>query len=278
MNNPNEPQIEYWNGKVGQRWASLQDRIDLQLNNISDAVLAFACAQPGERVLDIGCGCGTTSLRLGMTVAPDGSVAGVDISGPMLEVARARAQAMNADIPFLQSDASTHDFQPVFDLVFSRFGVMFFSDPVAAFKNIRRAVAPKGRLAFVCWRPFKENDWAVVPFNAAKPFLPEQPPSDPHAPGPFAFADAERLKKILTDAGFANIRIKKLDTTANLGATLEQAVDATLSVGPLARATSEVDDAAREKIRGAVKEALRPHQTAAGVTPGVACWLVGATL
>ena len=278
MSNPNEPQIEYWNGKVGERWAKLQDRIDLQLNNISDAALAFACAKAGERVLDIGCGCGTTSLRLGITVAPNGSVAGVDISAPMLDVARARAQAMNADIPFLKSDASTHEFQPVFDLVFSRFGVMFFADPVAAFRNIRTALAPKGRLAFVCWRAFQENDWAFVPFNAAKPFLPEQPPADPHAPGPFAFADAARLKAILESAGFANVRIEKLDTTCNLGAGLDDAVEATLSIGPLSRAASEVDDGAREKIRGAVKEALKPCQTAAGVTPGVACWLVDATL
>ena len=274
----NAEQIEYWNGKVGARWAALQDRIDLQLNNIADALMPFAAARPGERVLDIGCGCGTTTLRLGMAVAPAGSVVGVDISAPMLDVARARAQAMNADIPFITSDAAAHEFQPVFDLVFSRFGVMFFADPVAAFKNIRTALAPKGRLALVCWRTFKENDWAFVPFNAARPFLPEQPPSDPHAPGPFAFADAERLKGILNSAGFANIQIEKLDTTCNMGATLEQAVEATLAIGPLSRAASEVDDAARDKIRGAVKDALKPHQTAAGVSPAAACWLVSATL
>lgn len=274
----NAQQIEYWNGKVGERWAKLQECIDLQLNNIADALMPFACAKPGERVLDIGCGCGTTTLRLGMAVAPNGSVAGVDISAPMLDVARARAQAMNADIPFLESDAATHEFQPVFDLVFSRFGVMFFEDPVAAFKNIRTALAPKGRLAFVCWRTFKENDWAFVPFNAAKPFLPEQPPSDPHAPGPFAFAEAARLKTILSEAGFAHIRIEKLDTACNLGATLEDAVQSTLQIGPLARAAGELDDAARDKIRGAVRGALKSYETPTGVTPRAACWLVGATL
>jgi len=274
----NAEQIEYWNGKVGARWAALQERIDLQLNNIADALMPFACARPGERVLDIGCGCGTTTLRLGMAVAPNGSVVGVDISAPMLDVARARAQAMNADIPFLESDAATHDFQPVFDLVFSRFGVMFFADPVAAFKNIRAALAPKGRLAFVCWRAFAENEWAFVPFNAAKPLLPEQPQADPHAPGPFAFADDARLRKILAAAGFNSIRIEKLDTTCSLGATLDEAVEATLAIGPLARAAGEVDEATRDKIRGVVKAALAPHETAAGVTPAAACWLVGATL
>ncbi len=240
--------------------------------------MPFVAARKGERVLDIGCGCGTTTLRLGMTVAPDGAVVGVDISAPMLDVARARAQAMNADIPFLESDASTHDFQPVFDLVFSRFGVMFFADPAAAFKNIRMALAPRGRLAFVCWRGFAENAWSSIPFAAAKHLLPEQPPADPHAPGPFAFADAERLKGILTSAGFANIRIEKLDNTCNLGVTVDDAADQMLTIGPLARVASELDETTRDKVRMAVKEGFKPHQTAAGITPVAACWLVGATL
>ena len=278
MTKPNAQQVEFWNGTVGQRWARLQDRIDLQLNNISDALMPFAAARSGERVLDIGCGCGTTTLRLGMSVAPEGSVAGLDISTPMLEVARARAQAMNADIPFLESDASRHDFQPVFDLVFSRFGVMFFDDPVAAFANIRTALAPRGRLAFVCWRAFPENAWAFVPYTAAKNLLPEQPPADPHAPGPFAFADADRLKGILAKAGFANIRIEKLDTTSNLGADLDDAADAALNVGPLSRAAGDLDEATRGKIREAVKAAFVPYQTPAGITPAAACWLVSATL
>ncbi|HEY5336973.1 MAG TPA: methyltransferase domain-containing protein [Rhizomicrobium sp.] len=278
MTKGNAQQIEFWNGTVGQRWARLQDRIDLQLNNITDGLMPFADVRSGERVLDIGCGCGTTTLRLGMMVAPEGAVAGLDISAPMLEVARARAQAMNADIAFQEADASSHDFQPVFDVVFSRFGVMFFDDPVAAFANIRRALAPKGRLAFVCWRPFKENAWAFTPYTAAKPLLPEQPPGDPHAPGPFAFADAARLKGILTDAGFANIRIEKLDTKASLGVSLDEAADSALNVGPLSRAALDLDDATRGKIRDAVKAAFEKDLTSAGVAPAAACWLVGATL
>jgi SAM-dependent methyltransferase len=274
----NQPQFEMWNGWVGQKWARLQDHTDLMLNNITDALMPFAAAKQGERVLDVGCGCGSTTLRLGMTVAPNGSVAGIDISAPMLDVARARAQAMNADIPFLEEDAAHHDFAPVFDLVFSRFGVMFFEDPVAAFRNIRTAVAAKGRLAFVCWRPFKENAWAFTPYVAVQPFLPEQPPTDPHAPGPFAFADAERMKGILADAGFANIRIEKLDTTCNLGATVEDAADSALTIGPLARAAVELPEDVRRKIHAAVKMALQAHLTPSGVTPPAACWMVGATV
>lgn len=278
MTKPNEQQFEFWNGKVGERWARSQDRIDLLLNNITDRLMPFACVQRGERVLDIGCGTGSTTLRLGMAVAPEGSVVGVDISAPMLAVARARAQAMNADIPFLEEDAAFHDFQPVFDLVFSRFGVMFFDDPVAAFANIRKALVPKGRLAFVCWRAFPENAWAFAPFTAAKHLLPEQPPADPAAPGPFAFADPERLKDVLAKAGFANIRIEKLDTTANMGADLDQAADEALNIGPLSRAAGDLDEATRGKIRVAVKEGLAKYQTPSGITPGAACWLVGATL
>ncbi|MGN6515196.1 MAG: class I SAM-dependent methyltransferase [Rhizomicrobium sp.] len=277
MNKPNAQMIEYWNGAVGQRWAGMQERIDLMLNAITDALMPFACAASGERVLDVGCGNGTTALRLGMAVRPNGSVAGVDISRPMLEVARARAQAMNAEIAFVEADASTHDFQPVFDLVFSRFGVMFFEDPVAAFANIRKALTPKGRIAFVCWRPFAENAWASVPFAAAKHLLPEQPASDPHAPGPFALADAARTKDILTKAGFANIRIEKLDSVSNFGANLDEAAEESLRVGPLARAATDLPDETRTKIREAVKVALKPYQTGSGITPGAACWLVGAT-
>ena len=278
MNKPNAQMIDYWNGAVGERWARSQDRTDLLLNNITDHLLPFAAAKPGESVLDIGCGCGSTTFRLAMAVAPGGSVAGVDISGPMLDVARARSQAMNADIPFLQEDAASYDFQPVSDLVFSRFGVMFFDDPVAAFKNIRTALSPKGRLAFVCWREFKETAWAFAPYTAAKHLLPEQPPSDPYAPGPFAFADADRLKGILTQAGFNNIRIEKLDATASMGANADQAADEALNIGPLSRAARELPEDVRAQIRDTVKESLAKYQTPSGITPGVACWLVGATL
>ncbi|HEY4126059.1 MAG TPA: class I SAM-dependent methyltransferase [Rhizomicrobium sp.] len=278
MNKPNAQQFDMWNGLVGQKWARLQDHTDLMLNDITDHLMPFACAKPGERVLDIGCGCGSTTFRLAMAVQPNGSVAGVDISAPMLDVARARSQAMNADIPFVEEDAAVHDFQPVFDLVFSRFGVMFFDDPVAAFKNIRTALAPKGRLAFVCWRAFKENDWAFVPYVAAQPFLPEQPPSDPHAPGPFAFADGDRIKDILAKAGFANITVEKLDTVASLGSDAEAAAEEALNIGPVSRALNELPDDIRTKAKAAIREAFTKHETPRGVAPKAACWLVGATL
>ncbi|MBI3676081.1 MAG: hypothetical protein HY243_05635 [Proteobacteria bacterium] len=177
----------------------------------------------------------------------------------------------------MRADASTHDFQPVNDLVFSRFGVMFFADPVAAFANIRKALAPKGRLAFVCWRAMPENAWAAAPFMAAKDLLPPQEPMDPHAPGPFAFADGERLKAILSKAAFNNVRATKLDTVMNMGATVEEGVAESLNIGPLARAAADLDEPLREKIRARVRVALEKYVTPRGVVVPAACWLVGAT-
>jgi SAM-dependent methyltransferase len=277
MSKPNSEQFDVWNGQVGLKWARLQDQTDLMLNNITDALMPFAAAKSGEHVLDIGCGCGTTTFRLQMEVGSIGSVAGIDISVPMLDVARARAQAMNADIAFIEEDAATKDFQPVFDLVFSRFGVMFFDDPVAAFQNIRKALSPKGRLAFVCWRAFKENDWAFAPYIAVKPLLPEQPPADPHAPGPFAFADGDRVKDILTKAGLNNVRVEKLDTTASLGKTAAEAAASSLNIGPVSRAANELPEADRETARVAIEKVFADKVSAVGVAPAAACWLVGAT-
>jgi SAM-dependent methyltransferase len=273
MTNPNQQQIDYWNGAAGEKWALLQERIDLNLNDITDALLEFANAQAGERIIDIGCGCGTTTLRLGMCAGREGMAAGIDISAPMLNVARARAQAMMADIAFVEADASAYEFQPLNDLVFSRFGVMFFADPTAAFANLRNALTRKGRLVFACWRSLPENLWAAAPFASARDLLPPQEPVDPHAPGPFAFADAERLRGILERAGYSNIRIEKLDTVMNMGSTLDNAVASSLDIGPLGRVAAELDETTKKKIKERVRQALAKFVSPRGVTPPAACWL-----
>jgi SAM-dependent methyltransferase len=272
----NAQQIEYWNGPAGERWAAAQDRIDHHLGLLTEALMAFAAPKQGERVLDIGCGGGTTALLLRERVGPDGAVTGIDISAPGLGVARARAHAAMADVAFVEGDASAYEFQPVFDLAFSRFGVMFFDDPGAAFANIRQALAPNGRLGFVCWRTFKENEWAFTPYNAARDLLPPQEPMDPHAPGPFAFADGERVRAILEQAGFADVVVKPHDATVNLGANVDDAVTEALTIGPLARAAAELDEAARQKIRQAISPMLARYRTPYGITPPGAVWLVSA--
>jgi SAM-dependent methyltransferase len=270
----NDQQIEYWNGAVGERWAKLQQTIDTNMASITESLLPFAAPKLGERVLDIGCGCGTTTLLLAKAVGPSGDVTGVDISASMLGVARDRGISAN----FIEADASVHAFKATHDLVFSRFGVMFFAEPVAAFANIRKALKPHGRLAFVCWRAFAENDWAFAPYAAAKPLLLEEPASDPFAPGPFAFADSGRLRNILDEAGFSDIRITPLDSVMHMGADADEAAKQATNIGPLARALNGLDDAQREKIRGVVKDVLMKYQKKDGVAPGAACWLVGATV
>ncbi len=274
----NEQQIEYWNGQVGDRWASFQARLDAAMTDIASAAYGFAAAKPGERVLDVGCGCGTTSLELARAVGSSGAVVGIDISHPMLEVARRRAAETGAAVDFREADASDYAFTPEFDLMFSRFGVMFFADPVAAFANIREALKPGGRMRFVCWRSAAENLWATVPFAAVQDLLPPQDPTDPHAPGPFAFADGDRLKAILTQAGFADARLEKLETHMHMGADVDEAVEQAFKIGPLARALAQADEGVKGEVRTRIREALAKFQTAKGIALPAACWLVGASV
>jgi SAM-dependent methyltransferase len=270
----NQDQIDYWNGPAGQRWVEAQESLDRTLASIADAFLAFAAVKPGERVLDIGCGCGTTTLAFALAAGSGGRVTGLDISAPML--ARARARSAGKPIEFVQADASVHPFHADYDIATSRFGVMFFADPAAAFANIRKALKPGGRLAFVCWRAMPDNVWAAVPLMAARDLLPVQEPPDPNAPGPFAFANEGRLRAILESAGFSAIRIEKLDSVMRMAQTARDAAQFALGIGPLARATAELDDATKAKIVVRVSEALKKYETPSGVAPPAACWLVGA--
>jgi SAM-dependent methyltransferase len=270
----NEDQIKFWNEKAGQEWTSLQVRLDAGIAAIGEAVLDFAKARPGMAVLDVGCGTGAMSLGL---AAAGAKVTGVDISKPMLALARERAAKAGLPIAFIEADASTQAFLPEFDLIFSRFGVMFFDAPVAAFANLRTALKPGGRMVFVCWRTPPENPWASAPLMAAKPLLPEQPPADPLAPGPFAFSDARRVEAILSDSGFSGIRIEKFDGTMDMGDDLDAATTLMLRVGPLSRAASEVDEATRAKILAVVRDSLSRFVAGNGkIAPPVACWLVEA--
>jgi SAM-dependent methyltransferase len=272
----NADQIAYWNGAGGQRWADRQPVQDILLQPVADILIDRARIKAGERVLDVGCGSGSTTFAFARAVGPSGHVMGIDISGPMLARAR-EVTPKGAPVEFVLADATVHSFTPEnFDLLASRFGVMFFADPAAAFGNIRKALKPGGRLVFVCWRAPTENVWAFAPLMAARPFLPEQPPADPYAPGPFAFADSARLKGILESAGFKNVAIDKLDTVMHMAHTAADAARFSLTIGPLSRAAAELDDATRAKIVEKVTAALKPYETAAGVTPPAACWLVSA--
>jgi len=272
----NQAQIDYWNGPTGEKWAKYQAEMDRTLADSAEAALALAAARPGEHALDIGCGSGGTSLMLAESVGPDGAVWGVDVSQPMLKLARQRTEAKN--IRFIEADASAYAFQPEFDLIFSRFGVMFFADPVAAFTNIRKAGRGSARLAFICWRAVAENEWASLPYAIAKPLLPAPAPVDPNAPGPFAFADAARLRNILESAGYSAVRIEPFQGYMNLGHTPEGAAfQSTNLMGPTSRALRGADEVTRARAMEAIARELARLQT-----PGeeirlrTACWLVSA--
>lgn len=269
----NDDQIAFWNGPAGEKWVALQSVMDGNLAAATAGVVPFAAAKPGERVLDIGCGAGQATYLLAEAVGTSGRATGVDISAPLLAAARKRG-AGNVD--FVEADASVATFKPEYDLVFSRFGVMFFADPPAAFSNIRTSLKPGGRLAFVCWRQPQENIWAMIPLGAGRPLLPPQPPPDPLAPGPFAFADPERVKDILSMAGFRDVQIEKLDGVMDLGQSAEHAASVMTTIGPLSRALGDVDEVTRAKIVTAVRDAFAAIKTPDGIRPALACWLVGA--
>jgi len=273
---PNDAQIDYWNSTAGETWAKWQHQLDRQIDPLGREALRVLAPRPGEHVLDIGCGCGQTSLELAAAVSPAGSVVGVDISRPMLDVARARLRASpGMPVEFRQADAQAEVLGGrAFDAAFSRFGVMFFSDPVAAFANIRKALKPGGRLAFVCWRALAQNRWMLAPLEAARPFLPPQEPADPEAPGPFAFADDRRLRSILGDAGFSAVKTTPFDTRIG-GGDLEDSLQLACRIGPLGSVLRDHPHRL-DAVSAAVRASLAPYLTPAGVLMPAAVWIVSA--
>lgn len=269
----NSKQNEFWNGAAGDTWVRSQERVDAMLTDLSAMVLEKAAPQPGERVIDVGCGCGTTALSLAERGA---SVWGIDISAPMLARAKERAAGME-NIAFAQADAATQELTADHQLIFSRFGVMFFADPVSAFTNLRSGLSDDGRLVFICWQAPSENPWVSLAGRVVQPFLPEREPIDPRAPGPFAFANADYLRGILEQAGFASISIESRTMDLHIGDDLDSAMQAQGEVGPVARVLSELSGDDRAQALAAVRELFASHMTAKGLDLGGAVWLVSAT-
>lgn len=281
MTDANIAQADYWNGGAGQTWVEINRLLDMELRPLGREAQSALAPRPGERVIDIGSGAGDTSLDLAQAVGPEGSVLGVDISRLLLDLAVRRAADAGLAVRFEAADAQVSDLSALgggerFDAAFSRFGVMFFADPPAAFANIRKALRPGGRIAFVCWRTPDENPLMVAPLRAAEHLLPPQPPSDPLAPGPFAFKDPQRTRRILVEAGFGDIVVRPFDARVG-GWTPEEALIVAQRVGPLGGLLREAPDL-RPKVLEAVAGELDRHTDADGkVRLGAAIWIVTAT-
>jgi ubiquinone/menaquinone biosynthesis C-methylase UbiE len=258
MSSENAEQIAEWNGELGQRWAESQRQIDGLVAAFGQAALKRAAAQAGERVIDVGCGCGDTTLELARSVGQSGRVLGIDVSQQMLAVARVRTDlAAWPHLGFRGADASDCELPADTDLVFSRFGVMFFAEPVSAFRHLRRSLRSRGRCVFVCWRAPRDNSWAMTPLVAARKAMGITPaPADPYAPGPFAFADDGRVRAILSDAGFEKIDVQRFDTPVLLGTTPRLAAESAVRVGPTSRLVRDVGSENLPAILDAVKTAL----------------------
>lgn len=271
-----ETQFDIWNGPSGERWVNHQLRLDRFFEPIDRHAQHLAAAQRDEHVIDVGCGCGGSTLRLAERVGPGGAVLGVDISKPMLARARARA----TDLPWVQfreGDAAVERFARETDLLYSRFGVMFFDQPAQAFANLRSALRPSGRLCFVCWRELPMNPWFEVPLRAASEAvaLPALPP--PEAPGPFSLASATRIRDILTDAGFTQVDIEPFAIDLTLSdAGLTDGVDFALLAGPLARLLLGIDARQREAVIEAVTRHLAPYLHGQELVMPAAVWMVRA--
>lgn len=275
----NAEQIADWNGEQGRRWAEHQQRIDHMLERYSDAALQAAAALPGEQVLDIGCGSGSSSLALARAVGPQGRVLGVDISRPMLAVAKELAAAHpELNLFFAEADASSAALPTGQDLLHSRFGLMFFADPAGALRHLRGHLKPGGRCAFVCWRAPRDNPWAMTPLMAARQVLGiTPPPADPLAPGPFAFADEQRLHGVLAEAGFDRIELQRFDAPNMLGRSTHEAALNCLQIGPVSRLAREVGATREPQIIGAIEAALAKHASTDGsVSLGGSVWVVKA--
>jgi ubiquinone/menaquinone biosynthesis C-methylase UbiE len=274
----NADQAAYWNGAAGRRWIDRQETLDRVLKPIQDLLLARADIGVGEHIVDIGCGCGASTIALAERVGAQGRVTGVDISAPMLARARERAPAHLA-LDFVLADATVHAFQPAAaDLMFSRFGVMFFAEPMLSFQNMRTALRPGGRLTFASWREPRQNPWMILPLQEAYKHVPRLPEVGPEDPGPFSFAREERVRQILDAAGFGSIALEAVDLTLDLavGRGLEAAVAGALEIGPVSRALEGQPPEVVARVQNAIRTALNPHQRGETVPLPAAVWIATA--
>ena len=268
-------QVAAWSGPMGALWVASEVHTERALAPVQAALLAAAAPQRGEAVLDVGCGSGGTTLALAEAVGTGGRVVGLDVSETILALARTRLADM-AQVELVCADAASWVLagRPA-DLLFSRFGVMFFGDPVAAFGNLRASMAPGGRMVFACWQPLADNPWFGVGLRAIAGLVSPLPPPGPEEPGQFAFGDPARVHRILTQAGFAAPRIDPFSFAMHTpAADLRHAAEAMASFGPISRRLTDQPEMVREAAIDAIAAAIAPHRSGDIVSLGASVWLV----
>ena len=279
----NAGQIAFWHGAGGQRWVERQVALDRMLAPVQQLLIDRAAIQPGEHVVDIGCGCGATTIAAAERVGPDGSVLGIDVSAAMLIRANELAP-QEAPVSLVQGDAMVHHFKAASsDLMISRLGVMYFADPVRGFLNIRNALRSEGRVAFAAWRELRDNPWALEPLQAVYDHVPKLPGLRPHAPDDFAFASRDWLEHVLNEAGLRRIRLERCDLMLDMSGGesgvqgLDGAVATAFAMGPALRAVggqpAEAVMAAAEAVSRVLSRYARDGS--AVMVPG-SVWIVTA--
>ena len=267
---------DYWKQDGGRKWAHLIDATENYLAVFNESLLDRAKIGAGDVVLDIGCGGGINSIEIALRAGLEGRVLGVDISPDILAVAGERGREI-PNLEFIEGDAATMDLdEGGYSLIFSRFGMMFFSDPVRAFNNLRRALRSGGRMVFLCWRTIEENPWMREPAQAVLNFLPPPgPPPDPDAPGPFSLGKKDRIEYLLNHAGFKSINIEALDARMSMGG-LDELTDYYMQMGPAAAVIAEADDDEKKAARSIIRNVLESYATEEGVVMSAATWIVTA--
>jgi len=269
----NDEQIKLWNSLAGRAWIEARELLDGMFKPFEDMLVEAVSAATANQVLDRGTG--STTLAVARRLGIDGRCIGIDISAPMLAVARARAERESAPAIFIDADAQTHAFElGCFDMIISRFGVMFFDDAVGAFANLRRAAKNGAELRFLAWRSTAENPFMTTAERAAAPLLANLPARKPDAPGQFAFADQHKVRTILQASGWTDINIRPIDLACTLPG--KEMVRYLGLLGPVGRFLQEVDDRTRAQVIETVRAAFDPYVHGAEVRFISACWMVSA--
>lgn len=271
-------QVALWNGPAGRAWVEVQDLLEQTLKPIGGLLLEAAFAQElksAVSVLDVGCGPGATTLAAARRLGAKGRCVGLDISEPMIAAARSRAEREGSPATFICADAQTYAFAPAsFDMIISRFGVMFFDDPVQAFTNLRHATSDGGAMRLITWRSAAENPFMTAAERAAAPLLPDIPARQPDAPGQFALADVGRISSILTNSGWTDVAIRAADVACTLPE--KDLVRYLTRMGPVGRALEGADDATRARVIEAVRPAFDSYVRGSEARFTAACWVIGA--